>query len=1577
MKKYHIPQIITVFVLLLTMFASSCNKVQQIRSTGRSRSVVVIHSWDSIGEENELFSKTMEKAFKDNNINADIHHFYTRMVNRPYDMFTVIDWPKIEKEIKRLKPEVILLNDDPIVEWVLTHHEADSVFLNTPSVYAGVNALARDSVKRFPKMTGFEARIELGRNLELMMRLAQAHSVTIELDYDNIDERLRAQFLEELQDSTRFIDNSDFHIDNLDDAVLEKLYPGRSVVTLVSCARPFMNRPEGETDSVGKVVTGRFYHNARQMWQLQVKFDIFSNSIIDHTNSPQFTCIREQFNYPGHPRFIAGYFAGTQTQVEDQVRYAVRILNGEDPKSLLPGTHTNEYHMDWAAMQQVFPTKPYNIYSDTFKMVNVPTYLADPIEFAIWIFVIILIIAAIIYGIVFLMLRWKRRGQMTLIEELQYEEQIHDLIFSDPKDTLWVLEDGVFTFSPQFAEKFELPSNRLTVEEVRSCVHENSLPSFDFLMHFPEQRGRKTVRLCVSPDKGEHWYWIEVMYTASEESTRTGTLYGLLLNIDQKKQTEERLERAQVLASQVALKENFLANISHDLRTPLGAVTGFSSLLTTPGMTFEEGERESYGEIIHQNTDMILKMIDSVMEKAQIETGDLEIIQKPVSIHKLVMECYNTNRIIAPSHLEFPLEMGEPDVTVNIDMTRTKQVINNFLSNAFKFTTQGSVTLGWRPLDDEEDGLVEVYVRDTGIGVAEDKQAQLFERYIKVNETDRGTGLGLNISKTIIEKQGGTIGVESKIGQGSKFFFRLHRYVQMLLLPIIVAAGLLLPSACTSGYVNHGRKAKVLVMHSYDRHYQPYQGFNEKIFQTFRDNGVNAEVRHLYMDLEDPADTSYNVLNDMRDSLKRADWKPEIVLVEGDRAAHKLLTWIEYGQYEGWDTIPYVFGGMHHPEWEYIRKHNNMVIISDPIDYCTNINLAVEMSKKNCVEIELDYFQQDNMIRSELRQAIARPPYIDNSDFHLDILADEMFSTVWKDSVMVLVYSTESPERNSRNIYEREAGYRNLRNIYTHSWLYPSVAVKRDLYSSSIADKTGRPQFTAVKAGFADGDGRYLCGYFANYGTIGTDIARVASEILLGADLTAYVGMTHEKRYYMDYQAMQKLGMSYKNYKDRFIIVGAPLEVTSPLFVYITWIFILLVFLAAICSVVLVIQSRRNRTGQTLIEDVKRRAEIRQMALHGANSLTIRSESALRLIISRIHPDHTADLPIINQSIEIAGRHSHEIYVDADDNGTYHWGLLRFVVRYDRKTGEKFVDGILFNIDDTKRYEEELHKAIELAEEARQKEDFLMTISHEIRTPLNAVVGFSDVMVSMPPESFTPEELAEYAKIIKANNTSLAAMIENILMFSRIESGRIQYVYDDFDASALVNEVAAEWTDMMPDGVQLHVVAFQKGVIVHNDRERVKYILNQFISNSVKFTQEGYIVIGILCHLNTDSVEFFVGDTGIGIPKDKQEIAFGLFWKDNGFIPGLGLGLNVAKKLADGMHLHLSLESKVACGSRFSIKSDAVFTLREIPAALSTAVPTLPINEASTDPSTEASTAPSTEAPADESTSSAPSQPVS
>lgn len=1510
---------------------ASCSKIDHVKRQPQ-KSVVVIHSWDSVGEESSLFAETMKKEFHEQGVNANIHHIYANMVRRPDTVFTRYDWPSCRDSLRKWKPDVILLNDDPIVEWVFRHRSLDSIFVKTPCVFAGVNVLSRNQLEHFPLMTGYEAVIDWGRNLELVQKYGTKQSMIIELDYNDHDAHLRKQLAQAMQDSLRYIDNSDFHMTNFDERTLNSKYAGHLVVNVISCAEPYRNRSEEESDSVGEARSWKIVQKADRMTHMQVKNDIFSNTLVKRVRRPQFTAIREGFSDPDAPSFLCGYFTSTETQVKDQVGYAVQILNGQNPRMLPVGMHTCDYYMDWNAMQQMQPKMSYAVYSGRFNIVNAPVYLSSPLTFTLWVAGILLVVAGVVWGIVYFMSRWKRKGQQKLLADLQYEDKILDLVFSNAKDTLWSMVDDVFVVGQNFADYYGMEHHHVPLEDFRKMIHEDSKASFDFFMNFRQQRGRKTIRLHMTPDGGKSWYWFKVMYAATKESADSGELYGMMMNIDDKKKVEDQLEEAQQLASQVALKENFLANISHDLRTPLGAVTGFSSMLTVPGMTFEPGEREMYLEYIHQNTDMILNMIDSVMEKAQIETGDLEIIQKPVSVSKLVNDCYNTNRIIAPSHLAFYLEMGDPDVIVNIDMTRTKQVVNNFLSNSFKFTTEGSITLGWRHME-EDDGMIEVYVKDTGIGVPADKIDKIFDRYSKVNENDKGTGLGLNISKTIIEKQDGTIGVESEYGRGSKFFFRLKRFVQCIVLVITLGMGLLVPSSCAEHDAKTDRPVKVMVLHSYSRDYVSYRTFDEVLKSDFLDDYSNADIRDVYLGLENPAIDREDLRADVRDSLFDRGWVPDVILVEGDRAAVEFFN-AEENPLPALADVPVVLGGIHHPEWERIRSRRNVVVINDPIDYCSNINLAVEMTGKSCVEIELDYFHQDSIIREELAQAIARPPFVDNSDFHVRNFADPRFAELCRDSIVVMTFSAESPELNAPEPMELGQAYVHLGMLYTHAWKYPSLVVKRDVFARSIVDKTGRPQFTAVKAGFADGSGSFLCGYFAGYETVAEDLAKVGVRLLNGDDFASFVGLKHTKNFYMDYQAMKRMGLKYEDYCNRFTIVGAPKEVTMPFFSYLTWVLISLVFVVAVLSIILVVYTWNDRTMRHLMASVKRRSDMRHMALSGSDSHTIRSEQSVKDIIACIHPDYAQEVPLMIQSISVKGVHKYEIYADIEKDGNYRWWQLRFVVVHEDsiESGEesgKHVDGILINIDKTKKYEEELRKAMQLAEEARQKEDFMTTISHEIRTPLNAVVGFSDVLVSLPQDSFSAEELMQYDKVIKTNNAALSAMIENILMFSRIESGRIQYVKDEFNVSDLFKEIESEWRDLVPDGLAFETLAMRKDIYMNNDRMRVKYIIGQLLSNAFKFTKTGSVAMGLHYSLNDDRARLFVTDSGIGIAKDKQQAVFDLFWKDDGFTQGLGLGLTVARKLAIGMGLQLKFESKEGFGSNVSLEGDAYLKKKE------------------------------------------------
>jgi len=1503
------------FMLILTI---SCDSRKLEIEKQQKYSIVVLHSWEDKGEENDIFRKTIEDEFLNAGVNVDIHHLYLNILHNPINPLLYNGyWKKYYGDSIRLyKPEVILVNDDPALDLIVKHHIDDSLFINTPVVFAGITSLQKDSLHRFPLMTGFEDRIDYAHNLEMFRKITGEAYITVELDSNEYDNRLRHDFYRVLEDTTRFFNNGDFKIKELSEKYFATHYPGIIAVNFISCARPTMNHSADETDSVGLVRTKLIHAATQNNWQLQVKYDIYSNTIIDRTRHPQFTCIREQFNNPDRIRFLGGYFSSTQTQAEDQTEYAVRIIRGEHPKSLSISSHHSDYYLDWNAMQKMGMS--YDEFGNQFTIINAPYSLEHPYLLMLYIAGAIFIVGLLTYIFVRWIGRWRKKSNQAMVAELEWEEKVTQLLFSNTQDTYWYMKNGEITFGDQLIKFYNLPKSSFPIAEVEEIIHPNSKAAFQIMLNYRHQRENetKTIRLQYTPDDGKTWHWCEITYTVTEDLIKRGELYGLMLNIDEKIKTEDELKAGQELASQVALKENFLANISHDLRTPLGAVTGFSTLLTTPGMQFEEGEREQYGEIIHQNTEMILKMIDSVVEKAALESGDLEIIRKPVSISSLINDCWNTNRIIIPTHLKFILEQDTPDCLVNIDYTRTKQVINNFLSNSFKFTADGSITLGWRHRPQSDN--IEVYVKDTGIGIEKGKQEKVFERYSKIDEQDKGTGLGLNISKTIIEKQEGFIGVESEFGKGSKFFFILKKFVQCLLLILTVCLSTFFTTSCTDNR-DVKVKANVVVIHGYDADYEPYKEFDQEIINTLRSNGVQAEIKPLYLNLENPNGDAQEIIMEFHKLIEKQNWNPHLVITEGDRSAHAVLDAMDSGMEV---NIPLVFGSLHHPEWDRLRKHNNIVPIYDPIDYSANLSLVTELTGKNCIEIELDYFQQDSLIRQELRQVLNRPPYIDNTDFHLEDVTDEKFHSDWKDSIVVFAFSTDKPEYNQKvPMTDAELAYEDLTNIYQYSYLYPQLAVKKDMYSDNIIDKTGRPQFTAVKAGFADGTGRFLAGYFADYNTVARDLGRFGARLLRGADPRDLAGLTHEKHYYMDYQAMQAMGLNYNQFKNRFTIVNAPMEYYVPVVYYGSYTLVTLIVMGAVVFFIIALQFSKDKNAQSIYEDVKRRSELRKLVLNGADFRTIRSEEKINDILSRIHQDFSHIMPEILHSLDVDGNYKYTIYAADNNSNEYHWWQLRFVVTHDKK--QKRLFGIIINTDAAMKHEEELRAAMQLAEEAKQKEDFLMTISHEIRTPLNAVVGFSDVVISLPPESFTQEEIVEFNQIIKTNNVALTTMIEDILMFSRIESGRIQYMKKDFEASEIVSELADEWRGLIPKDIDFNSLIFRKNAHICNDKIRLKYIINQFMSNAVKFCKSGRILLYCQYHLNEDTIEYSVIDSGVGMTLDKQKAAFNLFWKDDEFTPGLGLGLSVAQQLAEGMGVKITVDSKPGHGSKFSVIAKA------------------------------------------------------
>lgn len=275
------------------------------------------------------------------------------------------------------------------------------------------------------------------------------------------------------------------------------------------------------------------------------------------------------------------------------------------------------------------------------------------------------------------------------------------------------------------------------------------------------------------PERGIIWVNLSVLITKRDEAHKPKQLIGLLEDITERISIQQELIKAKERAEESdRQKSAYLGNMSHKIRTPLNTIVGFSNLLTEDDISHQE--KDNYINIIRHDTEQVLHLIDDIINIAKIDANQLDTNDKECSINEMfnsLSEYYKTNE--KTNRIEFVTKQMLPNGKdiLKTDADKLHQILNNLLNNAFKFTNEGKIELGYF-INPVEEKMI-IYVKDTGIGIQNEHKDKVFNHFYQANQTTEGTGLGLTISQSLVKLIGGKLNFESKEGEGSTFFVEL------------------------------------------------------------------------------------------------------------------------------------------------------------------------------------------------------------------------------------------------------------------------------------------------------------------------------------------------------------------------------------------------------------------------------------------------------------------------------------------------------------------------------------------------------------------------------------------------------------------------------------------------------------------------------------------------------------------------------------------------------------------------------------------------------------------------------------
>ena len=616
-----------VLVVVMTFVFNSCEKPR--RYVGKMHSIVVFHSWAEKGEDGEPFKEELDEALEFHHLYADVHHIYMDMLSHTPDDIDRNFWDSYADSLKAWKPELILVNDDPALSWMLSGKH-DDVFRELPIVFAGITHLEASELQDYTNITGFVDKIDIVKACEMITKLTGEKTIVVELDNYDHDRFLRDILKEDLAENPNFIDNSDFHLELGSPEYLEET-KNKTCVMIVSCQNPLLFVDPSRKEKSIKVMK-ELMKNAQEYTFLQVKYDVYSNTLQNRSGRPMFTCIREQFNNPNDPRIIGGYFTDLHSQVFEQVQYAASILEDRLKPDIMPiSLHEKQYLIDHNAIG-LFNKKDKDErhldmftglreilvegWGEEYNIINTPFYLKNR---RYWIVGVVLFLIAI-FGVGSWLLKIVnsrvKAYRDRLTEEMEEAMNLRRNILSDADSAVWKFTQNHVQFTSEFAKKHGI-KKKMKLSEFEKHVHPDYLQEWYKLKNFRTDLGRRRIRLQIEFQSGTGWHWYDFIYNVTTEASFRWELSGLIISADEVMNQKQQLLDAVKDAKEVELKEKFLANFRHILQAPLQTVLTNARMILSDDGTQTKEEQETYNQELHRGATELITNIDALVAEVQ------------------------------------------------------------------------------------------------------------------------------------------------------------------------------------------------------------------------------------------------------------------------------------------------------------------------------------------------------------------------------------------------------------------------------------------------------------------------------------------------------------------------------------------------------------------------------------------------------------------------------------------------------------------------------------------------------------------------------------------------------------------------------------------------------------------------------------------------------------------------------------------------------------------------------------------------------------------------------------------------